>query len=57
MEKPKILSIKPGYNPNSSSVGIAVKFFLWSGIAVSIFFGLIGIYTSLKARKKRKKDD
>ena len=50
--KPKILSVKLGYNPNSSSIGMLVKIFLWSTFFVSIFFGLIGSIITVKSKKR-----
>jgi hypothetical protein len=56
MKKPKILSVKLGYNPNSSSIGIMVKIFLWGALAVNILLGLLNILITLKSRNKHQKE-
>jgi len=56
MEKPHILSVKPGYNPNSSSIGMMVKVFLLGAFALNIFVGIIHILITFKLRKKNKKE-
>lgn len=48
--KPKILAIKSGYNPNSSSIGIMVKIFIFQSLAISILFALFGILLNLKKK-------
>jgi len=47
MERPRILKVRTGYNPNSSSVGIPAEAFLvalWFplGILVNLILGLVG---------------
>jgi len=49
--KPKILSMKLGYNPNSSSLAMGVRIFLWSSFVINILFGIIG--GLIKAKKKK----
>lgn len=50
--KPKILAVKLGYNPNSSSIGILLKIFFYNAMAVSIIFSSLGLLLSFKHRKK-----
>lgn len=50
--KPKILAVKLGYNPNSSSIGILLKIFFYNAMAVSILFSSLGLLLSFKRRKK-----
>lgn len=55
MKNNGILAIKAGYNPNSSSVGVAVRIFLRTGFFVALFFSLVGVLISLRARCRNKK--
>ena len=50
--KPKILAVKLGYNPNSSSIGILLKIFFYNAMAISILFSSLGILLSFKRKKK-----
>ena len=56
MNKPEILSMKLGYNPNSSSIGMMVKIFLWGSLTVNVLFGLINILIHSKFRGKNQKE-
>jgi hypothetical protein len=50
--KGRILKIKTGYNPNSSSVGVDMVAFLTGGAAVTVLFNAIAaILSAAKARK------
>jgi len=49
--KPKILAIKSGYNPNSSSIGIMVKVFIYQSLAISVLFSMIGLLLNFKKKK------
>lgn len=57
MEKPNILSVKLGYNPNSSSIGMMVKIFLWSALALNLLLGMLNIFITLKLRPKHQKEN
>lgn len=48
--KPKILSVKMGYNPNSSSVGMMVQIFMYQSLVISVLFSTIGFLVNLKKR-------
>jgi hypothetical protein len=48
----RILKIKTGYNPNSSSIGVDMVAFLTAGAAVTALFNAIAaILSAAKARK------
>jgi len=50
--KGRILKIKTGYNPNSSSIGLDMVAFLTAGAAVTLLFNTIAaILASGKGRK------
>jgi len=50
--KGRILKIKTGYNPNSSSIGVDLIVFCTAGAAVTVLFNTIAsILTARKARK------
>jgi hypothetical protein len=49
----RILKIKTGYNPNSSSIGVDMVAFLTGGAAVTVLFNAIAsILSSVKAQKQ-----
>ncbi len=56
MKNNGILAIKAGYNPNSSSVGIAVRIFLRTGLFVALFFSLVGVLVSFRARRRKQRE-
>ena len=47
----KILAVKWGYNPNSSSLGVDVTFLLFGMAAIALLTPLISLF--LRTRKKR----
>ena len=52
-DKPRILALKPGYNPNSSSIGFTLWVFLWSTLPLSILFSMLGLFLRLKGVGRR----
>jgi len=52
MKRPEILAVKLGYNPNSSSIGIMVKIFLWGAFSLNILLGVLSLLINIKIRKK-----
>lgn len=49
--KPKILSIKLGYNPNSSSIGMTLRIFIFNALAISLIFSYMGFLLKWKKKK------
>jgi hypothetical protein len=50
--KGRILKIKTGYNPNSSSIGVDMVAFLTGGAAVTVLFNaMAAILAAAKAQK------
>jgi hypothetical protein len=49
--KAKILSVKLGYNPNSSSIGMLVKIFVWGSFLASVFFSVLHLIIKLGKHK------
>jgi len=49
--KPKILAVKMGYNPNSSSIGIMLKIFFYHSLVVMLIFSYLGLLLSFKKKK------
>lgn len=47
----KILAVKWGYNPNSSSLGVDVTFLLFGMAAIALFTPIISLF--LRARRAR----
>jgi len=47
----RILAVKWGYNPNSSSLGVDVTFLLFGMAAIALLTPLISLF--LRTRKKR----
>ncbi len=52
--KGKILKIKTGYNPNSSSIGVDIVVFFTAGAAITVLFNTIAAI--LSAAKTEKHD-
>lgn len=50
----RILAIKWGYNPNSSSLGVDVTFLLFSLSLLTLFTPLIGLLLRYGARRGQK---
>lgn len=50
--KGRILKIKTGYNPNSSSIGVDMVAFLTGGAAVTVLFNAIAAILSAAAAQK-----
>jgi len=50
--KGRILKIKTGYNPNSSSIGLDMVAFLTAGAAVTVLFNTIAAILSATTAKK-----
>lgn len=51
--KGRILKIKTGYNPNSSSIGVDMVVFMTAGAAVTVLFNTIAaILGAAKARQQ-----
>ncbi|OGS21923.1 MAG: hypothetical protein A2298_00145 [Gammaproteobacteria bacterium RIFOXYB2_FULL_38_6] len=55
MKKGKILSVKCGYNPNSSSIGANISVFLWSTVSAGLFINTV-IPIIINKLKKKDKD-
>ena len=51
-DKPEILGVKLGYNPNSSSIGIMVEIFLYHTIVISGIFVALGYLLRFKKNKE-----
>ena len=55
--KGRILKIKTGYNPNSSSIGADIVVFFTAGAAVTILFNtMAAIVGAAKAQKDRGRE-
>jgi hypothetical protein len=48
----RILKIKTGYNPNSSSIGLDMVAFLTGGAAVTVLFNVIASILSAASQQK-----
>ena len=62
MKKGKILKLKLGYNPNSSSVGAYIGIFLWSMLITGIIVNAVASVITLRFRRfyskgENKKDE
>jgi len=54
----KILKIKSGYNPNSSSIGTEISAFLWGSAAFTVLVNLIfAMVQSFRLQRKNKKKE
>ena len=55
--KGKVLKVKTGYNPNSSSIGTEITAFLWGAAIFTLFANILFSLatTVMKKKKKRKK--
>ena len=51
----RVLSVKPGFNPNSSSVGSVVSVLFWTATAGSV--ALTAFDAFLRARRKKQADE
>jgi len=49
----RILAVKWGYNPNSSSLGVDVTFLLFGAMAIALFTPLIALF--VRARRAARK--
>ncbi len=55
--KGRILKIKTGYNPNSSSIGADLVVFFTAGAAIAILFNTVAaIVCAAKAQRERRPD-
>lgn len=50
----KILAVKWGYNPNSSSLGVDVTFLLFGMAAIALFTPIVSLF--LRARRAKRLD-
>jgi hypothetical protein len=56
--KGRILKIKTGYNPNSSSIGLDMIVFMTTGAAVMVLFNTIAaILSAAKTQKKTQLEE
>ncbi|MGD0883747.1 MAG: hypothetical protein ABSA46_02515 [Thermodesulfovibrionales bacterium] len=51
--KGRILKIKTGYNPNSSSIGVDMIVFFTAGAAVTVLFNTIAAIISARKAQQR----
>jgi hypothetical protein len=51
--KGRILKIKTGYNPNSSSIGVDMIVFFTAGAAVTVLFNTIAAIISARTAQQR----
>jgi len=56
MKKGKILKIRLGFNPNSSSIGIDISVFLWSAVIITTVVNTIMALVSI-LRSRRDKNE
>jgi len=50
----KILAVKWGYNPNSSSLGVDVTFLLFGMAAIALFTPIVSLF--LRSRRAKRLD-
>ena len=55
--KGKILKVKTGYNPNSSSIGTNLTPLIIIGGILSIAIPIISIFVARKLKEKKKQDN
>ncbi len=56
--KGRILKIKTGYNPNSSSIGVDVVVFFTAGAAVMLLFNtLAAVLSAAKVREGKRAEE
>jgi hypothetical protein len=55
--KPQIVAVKFGYNPNSSSIGIWVKVFIYQAFVLSVLFALIRVLLGFKKKNVPGNDE
>jgi hypothetical protein len=53
----RILKIKTGYNPNSSSIGLDMVVFLTAGAAVTVLFNTIAAILSVSKAQKQEQQE
>ena len=57
--KGRVLKIKTGYNPNSSSIGTEISVFLWGGaiftLVANTLFSLVATVIQKRDKKNGKK--
>jgi len=51
MKKGKILKIKLGYNPNSSTVAMIVNYLFWGAAAVGLLVNCVASIISVRKKK------
>jgi hypothetical protein len=49
--KPEVLAVKFGYNPNSSSIGIWIKLFIYQAFVISILLSTVRFLLNFKKKK------
>lgn len=57
MKKGKILKVKQGYNPNSSSIGTEIVIFFTSLAGLSFIYATVSAILSSRKLKKTGKSD
>jgi hypothetical protein len=51
MKKGKILKLRLGFNPNSSSIGLDISVFLWSAVIITtVVNAIVALVSILKSR-------
>ena len=54
MKKGKILKIRLGFNPNSSSIGLDISVFLWSAVIITtVVNAIMALVSILKSRRDK----
>ena len=54
MKKGKILKVRLGFNPNSSSIGIDISVFLWSAVIITtVLNAIMALVSILKSRRDK----
>lgn len=52
MKKGKVLKVRLGFNPNSSSIGLDISVFLWSAVIITTVVNAItALISIIKSRK------
>ena len=52
MKKGKVLKVRLGFNPNSSSIGFDISVFLWSAVIITtVVNAIMALVSILKSRK------
>jgi hypothetical protein len=55
--KGRILKIKTGYNPNSSSIGVDMVVFFTAGAAVTVLFNTIAAILGARTAKEHRQPE